>query len=124
LCHAHARSTQAAPGVVTTTIKKLGKTDWQLHREMVNVLFERKKHPEQAYRACLGLLNLSKQYTPIRLEAACQRALHINAPQLKNIKSILKSNMDQLPPPINSPSVNTERLTESHQNVRGSDYFH
>jgi transposase len=101
-------------------LKNWGKQIGSSTEKMVNVLFERKKHPEQAYRACLGLLNLSKQYTPVRLEAACQRALHINAPQLKNIKSILKSNMDQLPLPINSPSVNTE----SHLNVRGSNYFH
>jgi len=89
-------------------------------QELVTVLLQQKKHPEQAYRACLGLLNLSKQYTPARLEAACQRALHINAPRLKHVKSILESNMDQLPLPLNQQQTNTD----SHHNVRGSDYYH
>ena len=89
-------------------------------QELVTALLEQKKHPEQAYRACLGLLNLSKQYTPARLEAACQRALHIKAPRLKNVKLILESNMDQLPLPLAQPKTNTE----SHHNVRGSDYYH
>jgi len=87
---------------------------------LVSTLLQQKKHPEQAYRACLGLLNLSKQYTPARLEAACQRALHINAPRLKHVKSILESNMDQLPLPIDQQ----QSKTDSHQNVRGSDYYH
>ena len=81
---------------------------------------EQKKHPEQAYRACLGLLNLTKNYSAERLEAACLRALHIQAPRLKNIKSILKSNMDQLPLP---PQAELKTVDE-HHNVRGSDYYH
>lgn len=88
--------------------------------KMVVVLLEHKQHPEQAYRACLGLLNLAKQYSPDRLEAACLRALHINAPRLKNVKSILKSNMDQLPLPTH-PEQST---MDVHPNVRGSDYYH
>jgi hypothetical protein len=87
---------------------------------MVQAFLQQKPHPEQAYRACLGLLNLSKQYSNTRLEAACERALHINAPRLKNIKSILKSNMDQLPLPIEIQ----ESSTDNHANVRGSHYYH
>ena len=34
--------------------------------------FERRAHPEQAYKVCLGLLNLSKQYPATRLNAACR----------------------------------------------------
>jgi len=88
--------------------------------KMVEVLLEHKQHPEQAYRACLGLLILAKHYTPDSLEAACVRALHINAPLLKNVKSILKSNMDQLPLPTH-PDQST---MDVHPNVRGSDYYH
>ncbi|MFT7561654.1 MAG: transposase [Flavobacteriales bacterium] len=89
-------------------------------QQVVKALIQQKKHPEQAYRACLGLLNLSKQYTPSRLEAACQRSLHIKAPRLKNVKSILESNMDQLPLPLNQPQPSAGH----HTNVRGSDYYH
>ncbi len=88
--------------------------------KMVEELLKQKRHPEQAYRACLGLLNLAKQYSNARLEAACERALHINAPRLKNVKSILKSNMDQLPLPIEVQEPNMD----GHPNVRGSQYYH
>lgn len=87
---------------------------------LVTILLEQKQHPEQAYRACLGLLNLAKQYSPERLDAACLRAIHIKAPRLKNVKSILQSNMDQLPLPAH-PEQATMDL---HPNVRGSDYYH
>lgn len=87
---------------------------------LVATLLEQKQHPEQAYRACLGLLNLAKQYSPERLDAACLRAIHIKAPRLKNVKSILQSNMDQLPLP-----AHPEQATmDFHLNVRGSDYYH
>lgn len=32
---------------------------------------EHRPHTEQGYRACLGMQRLARQYTPIRLEAAC-----------------------------------------------------
>lgn len=88
--------------------------------KIVATWLEQKQHPEQAYRACLGLLNLAKEYSPARLEAACLRAIHIQALRLKNVKSILKSNMDQLPLPPH-PEQST---IDDHHNVRGSDYYH
>ena len=87
---------------------------------MVELFLQRKQVPEQAYRACLGLLNLAKQYTPARLEAACLRAHHIKALRLANIKSILQSNMDQLPLPLEPQA----QASESHSNVRGANYYH
>ncbi len=87
---------------------------------MVDVFLQRKSVPEQAYRVCLGLLNLAKQYTPQRLEAACARALHINAPRLASIKSILQNHMDQQPLPTEVQG----QTGESHLNVRGSHYYH
>jgi transposase len=98
---------------------KIGPATQSIMRDML----EQKKVPEQAYRVCLGLLNLAKKYTPERLEAACLRAQHINARRLANIKSILESNMDQLPLPLSSQTLQAPQ-TESHRNVRGADYYH
>ena len=41
----------------------------------VQKMLERQPHAEHAYRACLGLLSLSKRYGEARLEAACTLAL-------------------------------------------------
>ncbi|MGM7628890.1 IS21 family transposase, partial [Serratia marcescens] len=40
----------------------------------VSERLEEKAHAEQAYRLCLGLLSLSREYPPSRVEACCQLA--------------------------------------------------
>lgn len=79
-----------------------------------------KDHPEQAYRVCLGLLNLSRQYPPQRLNAACRIANKAGLFRLKQIKSILVSNRDRLPEQL---SFDTE-LPQDHENIRGPRNFH
>ena len=80
-------------------------------------------HPEHGYRACLGLLNLAKKYSPQRLEAACQRAHRINAMTYKSINSILRNSLDKVPL---EPSDADDQiaLPLEHDNVRGADYYH
>ena len=46
---------------------------------LVSAILESRRHPEQGYRSCLGLLRLSKQYRTARVEAACARALRAGA---------------------------------------------
>ncbi len=57
---------------------------------MVQQLIDDKAHPEQAYRACLGLLNLNKLYGNERLENACRLGLAKGMRYVKNIRNILK----------------------------------
>ena len=66
-------------------------------RDVVHWQLENRPHPEQGYRACLGLLNLARHYGESRLEAACCRALAIGSPTRKRIKSILEAKLDQHP---------------------------
>jgi hypothetical protein len=47
---------------------------------LVTAILAAKPHPEQGYRACLGLMRLSKHDSPERMEAACARASHLHAP--------------------------------------------
>jgi hypothetical protein len=79
-----------------------------------------KDHPEQAYRLCLGLLNLSRTYPASRLNAVCKIANREKLNRLKQIKSILKSNRDQLPEQLDL----TVELPQDHENIRGPEYFH
>jgi transposase len=77
-------------------------------------------HPEQGYRACLGLLSLARKYGATRLEAACTRAMAIRAPNLRSVTSILKCGLDgqpRLPGIADNPVI-------AHENVRGPDYYH
>ena len=79
-----------------------------------------KAHPEQAYRLCLGLLNLSRQYPAQRLDAACRIANQADLNRLKQIKSILKSNRDRLPEPLELQA----ELPQNHENIRGPRDYH
>ena len=63
----------------------------------VSQRLEEKAHPEQAYRLCLGLLSLSRRYPAERLNGCCRLANHEGLSRLKQLKSILHSNRDQLP---------------------------
>ena len=44
---------------------------------LVAGILSSRPHPEQGYRACLGLMRLGRRYGAPRLEAACERAEHL-----------------------------------------------
>ncbi|HVL46330.1 MAG TPA: IS21 family transposase, partial [Acidovorax sp.] len=80
---------------------------------------EHRPHPEQGYRACLGLMRLGREYGSERLEAACARALSIRAPHYKSISSILASGLDR-----HGTSQHDLPAMPVHENVRGAGYYH
>ena len=60
-------------------------------------ILESRPHPEQGYRACLGLMRLGRRYGAERLEAACERAEHLRSYSYRTVKNILASAQDRLP---------------------------
>jgi transposase len=87
---------------------------------LVEQLMVSRAHPQQAYRACLGILRLGKTYGDARLEAACVRALQIGTRSCRSLESILRHGLDQQPLP--TPASATP--SPMHDNVRGPDYYH
>lgn len=81
---------------------------------------EHRPHPEQGYRACLGLQRLARQFGDARLEAACARAMSIRSPTYRNVHSILATGLDRQQAPA-APAQTTLPL---HENLRGPDYYH
>ena len=88
---------------------------------VVTHILETKAHPEQGYRACLGMLALERKYSRQRLEAACARAVQIRALSRKSVLSILESGLDREPL---QQSLEIDAALPSHPNVRGSKYYH
>jgi transposase len=86
--------------------------------KVVEAIINSRRHPEQGYRSCMGIMRLGKQYSNERLEAACRRALAIRAYSYKSIRSVLEKGLDRQPlsPPEPNPPIN-------HKNIRGCDYF-
>lgn len=87
--------------------------------ELVNRIIEERPHPEQGYRACLGLLRLGERHGAERLEAACNRALHIRGISYRSVKSILQSGLDRTPIEDQAPLI----LPQEHENLRGAHYY-
>ena len=85
---------------------------------LIGAVLDARRHPQQAYRSCLGILGLGKRYTNARLEAACHRALPARIRSYKGIRNILENKLDQLevdhPPAAPLPT---------HANIRGETYY-
>jgi transposase len=122
----HRAHLQWTPGKLLTWAARIGPACERL----VKHLLTSKAHPEQGYRACLGLLSLARSYGEGRLEAGCSRALHIGSPTRAlhigsptraSVASILKAGLDQHTP---LSSIQTELPLPSHENIRGPGYYH
>jgi transposase len=89
---------------------------------LAETIMELRPHPQQGFRACLGILRLGKKYGRERLEAACTRALALHAYRYRSVESILKSGVDRQPLPC--PAEEREAIEPiEHDNIRGPDYY-
>jgi hypothetical protein len=78
-------------------------------------------HPEQGYRACLGIMRLGRRYGAQRLEAASRRAGQLRSHSYRTVKNILSSAQDRLP--LDEPAVQATPPTPVHANIRGASYY-
>jgi Mu transposase, C-terminal domain len=131
----HARSYEAGKATTLTEHrpkshqKYLGRTPSRLIEEaqqtgactgqLVEAILGAKRHPEQGFRSCLGILRLAKTYPAERMEAAARRCLRVRAYNFQSMDSILKNQLDRLPIPGDPPA----QTAVDHDNIRGADYF-
>lgn len=126
-----------APYSYTTTKEHLASThrfvtDWTPQRfidwadsidpsvkEFIINLLDRKKHPEQAYKSCMGVLSFAKKVGNERLRNACKRALDHHVYNYKIIDNILKRGLDK----IVEEQTEQEQELPFHKNIRGDKYY-
>lgn len=113
---AHQQHSEWSP----TRIIQWGKTIGPNTAKLCEAILNERRHPEQGYRSCLGILRLSKRYGHERLEAACKRAVDVGARSYRHVESILSHGLDRVEPA--EPSKQEE--PRMHENVRGPDYYH
>ncbi|MCB9232096.1 MAG: IS21 family transposase [Bacteroidia bacterium] len=91
-------------------------------RELITRILNGKAHPEQAFKSCLGLLNMSKdkKIGQKRLEKAAQRAIDFNQYSYRFVKNTLHHHMEDTQP--EAPNESQYRLP-FHDNIRGKDYY-
>jgi transposase len=87
---------------------------------LCELILERRPHPEQGFRACIGILRLVRPFGAERLEAAAARAIEIGALSYGSVRSILDHKLDRQAahqrPADGAPIV--------HTNIRGARYYH
>jgi len=88
--------------------------------QVVETILLARPHPQQGFRACLGLMRLGKRSGEDRLEAACRRALTLGACSYKSIESMLKHDLDRQP----LPAMRAAPPAITHGNIRGPQYSH
>ena len=86
---------------------------------LVQAVIAARPHPEQGYRAALGIIRLARRYGPDRLEAACARALHLRSYSYRSVESILRHCLDSQP----LPAAQAAAPHPAHGNVRGPGYY-
>lgn len=76
-------------------------------------------YPEQAYKSCMGLQQLYKQYPKDSFEKACQRATEYERYGYLVIKNILDKGLEQ----IKDEEEQLNLFAQDHQNIRGANYY-
>jgi transposase len=86
---------------------------------LVEVILREKRHPEQGFRSCLGIVRLVGRFPRERVEAACERALAIGTRSYTSVKSILDTKLDRKRPEkaADGPAI-------VHSNIRGPNFYH
>jgi transposase len=84
---------------------------------LIDVILRSRPHPEQGFRSAIGILGLVKRYGPERVDAACARALLLNARSYTSVAAILRSGKDKPDPGAQDAPI------LFHPNIRGRDYY-
>jgi transposase len=76
---------------------------------------QRRRHPEEALRANLGILRLARDFSPEQLEAAARRALELKVYSYRALRALITTKT--------APPGEQCQLALDHENVRGGGYF-
>ena len=113
---AHRAHAEWSPSRLISWARKTGPAT----AELVSRILRDRPHPEQGYRACLGIMRLGREHGSDRLEAACRRAVQLRAYNYRTVRNILRSGTDRLSlelEPAPAP------VLPIHGNIRGAGYY-
>lgn len=85
----------------------------------IEQLLQSKSHPEQGYKACMGIMSFEKKVGKERLENACKRANSYSAfGGYHTIKNILEKGLDK-----QDAQTQISFNIPPHENLRGGNYY-
>ncbi len=87
-------------------------------KEFIQLMLDQREHPQQAFKACLGVLNLGKKYDDEAMQLVCKKAIEINSISQRFIANSLKNKTykieDEDPGDMKLPF---------HENIRGKENY-
>jgi hypothetical protein len=86
-------------------------------RLLVGQIFGQFKHPEQAFKLCQGVLQLSKKYGKDRIEEASEICIQYDIISYSKLEYLLKLDLKYF-----KESAETQAVIQ-HQNLRGQSYY-
>jgi len=111
----HTYNTDWSPDYFVSWAARIGSST----KECIERMLQRKNYPEQNYKSCIGILNLSTKIGKERLNNACKRALIYEAVGYNQIKNILDRGLDKQA----EATLAAEIIVITHENLRGPEYF-
>jgi transposase len=84
---------------------------------VVDALFQKRPHPEQAIRSANGVLGLVRDYGKAALESACAKAIALDVVSFKNIQLLLSASRGAHEPQADA------QPNAPHEYLRGAEYF-
>ncbi len=113
----HRHYAQWTPERMVAWAKKTGPATAAL----VEAILASRRHPEQGYRATLGILRLENKagVGRERLEKAAERALRFRSFSFRSVKNILERGLDQQ----TQDTLQMNLTLPLHDNIRGSQYY-
>ena len=100
-------------------IQWAGKTG-EATAQLVEQILGSRPYPEQGFKSCLGIINLTRNYEPVRVEAAARRALKFKTCSYRSMKAILSTGLDRQADDGQQPRLPG---LPPHQNIRGPEYY-
>ena len=86
---------------------------------LVSEILKRRPHPEQGFRACLGVMQLGRRWGRERLEGACLRAEALSSYSYRTVKNIISAGLDR----VVLEAETEAKPREEHENIRGAEYY-
>ena len=113
LCSAHKHYLDRSPDYYITKAGKISSPLFHYFR----AIFEQKRHPEQLYRQCDGLLSLARKSDRTIFDKACTKAHLAEIYSYQFIQNMIKNNAVEMDEPTpQEPAI-------KHQNIRGKESF-
>ncbi len=86
---------------------------------LIAAVLASRKHPEQGFRTCLGILRLYRGVDPARAETVSARAVELGALACKSVASLLARKHDKT-----AAKDGGQTTLFDHANLRGPGYYH